>query len=245
MTIDLNCDLGEGMPHDAELMALISSANIACGGHAGNRETMATAVTLARRHGVAIGAHPGHADREHFGRIEHPLSPAAAAALVLSQIAALASLAGSDLHHVKLHGALYHQAGRDAALAAAIATALATHHRGLVVYALAGSVLAREARAAGLAVAEEAFIDRAYLADGSLAPRTRPGAVVTDPAGAAAQARRLVHEGRVVTLDGADLALRPDTLCIHGDGAAPVAIARAVCEEIAHGRIEIRAAAGR
>ena len=111
LTIDLNCDLGEGGPHDAELMPLVSSANIACGGHAGDADTMAAAVALARLHGVAIGAHPGHADREHFGRHELPITPAAAAALVIDQVAALEAIAGEPPQHVKLHGGLYHQAG--------------------------------------------------------------------------------------------------------------------------------------
>ncbi|MEX0669722.1 MAG: 5-oxoprolinase subunit PxpA [Pirellulales bacterium] len=245
MTIDMNCDLGEGLAHDAELMPLISSANIACGGHAGDTGTMTSAVTLARRHGVAIGAHPGHADREHFGRRERPLTPDAAAALVLGQIAALEAIAASDLHHVKLHGALYHQASRDDALAAAIAAALAKHSPGIIVYAFPESALAAEARAVGLAVAEEAFIDRAYLADGSLTPRSRPGAMIADPPAAAARARRLVREGRIETLDGNDLVLHANTLCIHGDGRDPVGIARAVRDALARDGVEIRAAAGR
>ncbi len=243
--IDLNCDLGEGMEHDAALMPLISSANIACGGHAGDDRTMADAVALARRYRVAIGAHPGHADRSHFGRREHALSPEAAATLVLGQIAALAAHAGDDLHHVKLHGALYHQANRDDALAAAIAAALRSRHPCLVVYAEFGSLFARWARAEGLAVAEEAFIDRAYRGDGSLAPRSMPGAVIADRDTAADRARRLVCDGQIETLDGTSLAIRPDTLCVHGDGEHAVAIAAAVRETLTRTGVAIRATSGR
>jgi KipI family sensor histidine kinase inhibitor len=244
-TVDLNCDLGEGMEHDAALMPLISSANIACGGHAGDDRTMAVAVALARRHGVAIGAHPGHADRLHFGRRERPLDPESVAALVLGQIAALAAHAGADLHHVKLHGALYHQVDEDDALAAAVAAALRARFPGLIVYARAGGALARQAQAEGLAVAEEAFIDRAYHGDGRLAPRSTPGAVIAAVAAAADRARRLVCEGCVEAIDGTQLAIRPHTLCIHGDGENPVAVAVAARDALARVGVAIRAPGGR
>jgi KipI family sensor histidine kinase inhibitor len=244
-TVDLNCDLGEGMEHDAALMPLISSANIACGGHAGDERTMAAAVALARRHGVAIGAHPGHDDRQHFGRRERLLSPESAAALVLGQIAALATHAGADLHHVKLHGALYHQVDDDDALAAAVAAALRARFPGLVVYARAGGALARLARAEGLAVAEEAFIDRAYRGDGRLAPRSTPGAVIADVAAAADRARRLVGAGCIEAIDGTHLAIRADTLCIHGDGMDPVALAAAVRDALGRAGVAIRPPGGR
>jgi KipI family sensor histidine kinase inhibitor len=238
--VDLNCDLGEGMEHDAALMPLISSANIACGGHAGDDRTMVAAVALARQHRVAIGAHPGYVDRIHFGRREHPLAPDAAAALVLDQIAALAAHAGDNLHHVKLHGALYHQVDEDDALAAAVAAALRARFPGLVVYARAGSALAKRARAEGLAVAKEAFIDRAYRGDGRLVPRSTPGAVITDVAAAADRARRLVGEGCLEAIDGSRLAIHADTLCIHGDAENPVAVAAAVRDALARAGVSIR-----
>jgi 5-oxoprolinase (ATP-hydrolysing) subunit A len=233
MTIDLNCDLGEGGVSDAELMPLVSSANIACGAHAGSRDLMAATIALARRHGVAVGAHPGHADPGHFGRRELDLGAAATAALVLDQIAALATLAGGTLHHVKLHGGLYHQVSREAALADAVAAALAARWPGLVVYALSGSLFARRSRDLGLRVAEEAFIDRAYAADGALVPRAHRGATIDDPREAAVRGRRIAVEGRVATIDGGDIPLRADTLCIHGDGRDPVACAREVRRALA------------
>jgi 5-oxoprolinase (ATP-hydrolysing) subunit A len=230
LTIDLNCDLGEGGPHDAELMPLVSSANIACGGHACDAATMAAAVALARRHGVAIGGHPGHVDREHFGRRELPITPAEAAALVIDQVAALEALAGEPPRHVKLHGGLYHQVGRDEALGEAVVQAILARWPCMVLVAFAGSPLVAVARRHGLAVAEEAFLDRAYAADGSLLPRSQPGAMIDDPHEAAARAVRLVCEGVVEAIDGRRLPITADTLCIHGDGATSLAIARAVRE---------------
>lgn len=226
--IDLNCDLGEGVGHDAEVMPFVTSVNIACGAHAGDSSLMAASVALAHRHGVAIGAHPGHADREHFGRHEIEMGIAEIATLVAEQIACLAACAGPLLHHVKLHGGLYHQVSRDAAAAEAVAAAIAARWPRLVVYALAGSVLADQARRAGLAVAEEAFIDRAYAADGSLVPRIRPGATIHDASEAAARAVALATRGRVRAIDGREILVRADTLCIHGDGRDPGAMARAV-----------------
>lgn len=227
-TIDLNCDLGEGGPHDADLMPLVSSANIACGGHAGDAGTMAAAVVLARRHGVAIGAHPGHADREHFGRRELPITPDGAAALVIDQVAMLEAVAGEPPRHVKLHGGLYHQAGRDEAIGEAVVQAILARWPGMVLMAFAGSPLVAVARRRGLAVAEEAFLDRAYAPDSSLLPRSQSGAMIDDPREAAARAVRLVCEGVVEAIDGTLLPIAADTLCIHGDAIRSLAIATAV-----------------
>ena len=245
MTIDLNCDLGEGGVHDATLMPLISSANIACGGHAGDETTMAAAVDLARRHGVAIGAHPGYLDIAGFGRREVPLTPEATADLVLQQVAALARIAGPRLHHVKLHGALYATVNRDLDRAAAVVAALADHWPRLAVYALAGSPFASLARSAGLAVAAEAFLDRGYAVDGTLLPRSAPGAVIRDPLAAAARACRFVEAGLVASVAGTDLAIRPDTLCLHGDGSDPVSLARAVRNALDDAGVAVRPPAGR
>lgn len=238
-TIDLNCDLGEGAALDAAVMPLVTSANIACGGHAGDEATMAATVALARRHGVAIGAHPGHADREHCGRRELPIAPADAAALVVEQVARLEAVAGETPRHVKLHGGLYHQVARDVALATAVADAIAARWPTMIVIAPAGSRLVAVARARCLAVAEEAFVDRAYAADGSLVPRSQPGAVIADPRAAAERAVRLVREGVVETNDGTTLALAADTLCIHGDGPDPAAFAAAVRAELARAGIHV------
>lgn len=226
--IDLNCDLGEGSPHDAAVMLVVTSANIACGGHAGDDATMAATVALARRHGVAIGAHPGYTDREHFGRRLLAITPADAAALVVVQVERLEAVAGAPPRHVKLHGGLYHQVARDAALATAVAAAISARWPSMIVIAPAGSVLVTGARARGLAVAEEAFIDRAYRADGSLVPRSEPGAMITDERVAAERAVRLGRDGRVAAIDGGEAAIRADTLCLHGDGPDPVGLAVAV-----------------
>ncbi len=231
-SIDLNCDLGEGGPYDAELMQLVSSANIACGGHAGDADTMAAAVALARQHGVAIGAHPGHAGQENFGRRELPITPAEAAALVTEQVAALEAVAGEPPRHIKMHGGLYHQAGRDVIVGAAIVRAILVRWPTAVLISFAGSPLVAVARSRGLTVAEEAFIDRGYAADGSLVPRSQPGAEIADPRLAATRAARLVCEGVVEAIDGSLLPIAADTLCLHGDNVAAITMAMAVREAL-------------
>jgi len=240
LTIDLNCDLGEGAGRDADLLPLVSSANLAAGAHAGGGEALETAARLALAHGVAVGAHPGHADREHFGRRELPITPEAAAAEIDAQIAAVACVAGAALHHVKLHGGLYHQVGRDRALADAVVEMLAARWPALVVYAAAGSTLAGVARTRGLAVAEEAFCDRRYRADGTLVPRESPAGCIDDPSEAAARAVALAATGRIQAADGMELPLLADTLCIHGDGPRAVAIATAVREALRAAGIRVQ-----
>jgi UPF0271 protein len=242
--IDLNCDLGESAGHDAELMALISSANIACGGHAGDAGTMRATVALAQRHGVAIGAHPGFADRENFGRKELTISPVEAAALVRAQVRELqgvAAAAGAAVNHVKLHGALYNLASRDRALARAVVEAVLDCGRDLRMFALAGSELERTGRQAGLRVAGEVFADRTYQADGTLTPRGRPDALVGDAAAAARQVLRMVLEGAVRATDGTDAAVAAETVCVHGDGPHAVTFARQLRDELARAGVAIRA----
>jgi len=230
LTIDLNCDLGEGGRADEALMPLITSANIACGGHAGDEATMRATLRLARRYGVGAGAHPGHEDPAHFGRRELPVTPAAAAELVVRQTERLRRLAageGTQLTHVKLHGALYNQASRDPALAAAVVRALAADFPGLPLIALAGSVLEATARGGlGAPVHAEAFADRAYEAGGSLRARGLPGALLRDAAAAERQVLQILRSGRVATWDGRETPLRAETVCLHGDGADPVGFAR-------------------
>lgn len=218
--IDFNCDLGEGCGDDAAIVPHISSASIACGGHAGDEASMAAAVALCMAHGVAIGAHPSFEDRAHFGRRELDLPPPAIHDLVreqASRLLAVCGRAGARLHHVKPHGALYNFAARDRAVADAIAAAVHGIDPGLWLYALAGSALARAGRAAGLRVAEEAFAERGYTADGRLAPRGTPGAVIERLEDALAQVRSIVREGVVTAVDGIRVPMRADTLCLHGD----------------------------
>lgn len=242
MTIDLNCDLGEGAGRDAELMALVTTANVACGAHAGDADTMRATVCLAREHGVAVGAHPGFPDRADFGRRERPVTTDEVRELVSAQVAALQRIGGEErvrIGHVKLHGALYNQVARDAALAYAVhAAVLAAGVPALVVPA--GSVQERVSRGlAGLRVAAEVFADRAYLADGSLAPRTLPGALIGDEESAVAQVLRLVREGRVRALTGEEVALYGETVCLHGDGPQAVAFARRLREALRGAGVEL------
>lgn len=241
-SIDLNADVGEGLAFiDEQLMPLVTSANIACGGHAGDDDTMAKTAAMARQHGVAVGAHPGHVDREHFGRREISITPDAAAALVVDQAARLARLAGEPPRHMKLHGSLYHQVARDLTLAEAVVEAIANQWPAMIVVAPARSLLVETARARGLRVAAEAFLDRAYAADGTVVPRFQPGAVIADPSEAARRAVRLARDRLVEAIDGTLLELDADTLCIHGDGPDPVATAVAVRSALEFAGVPVRA----
>lgn len=228
--IDINCDMGESfgpwpMGADEQVMPNITSANIACGAHAGDPSVMRRTVRLARAAGVAIGAHPGFADLQGFGRREMQLSPAEVEDSMLAQIGALAAIARSEgmaLQHVKAHGALYNMAARSRPLADAIARAIKAFDPSLVMFGLPNSPMIDAAREAGLRVAAEGFADRAYQLDGSLTPRTQPGAVIHDPSLVVERAQRMVRDGIVQTADGQEVALRIDTICVHGDtpGAA-------------------------
>jgi 5-oxoprolinase (ATP-hydrolysing) subunit A len=238
--IDINCDLGEGAGQDAELMPLISSANIACGAHAGNLETMIEAVESAVAHGVAVGAHPGYFDLENFGRQERAITPEEAANLVIMQIEQLHEVAGAKLRHVKLHGALYNQVSADVGLADAVAAELARLWPGLVLFALSGSALATAGRSRGLRVAEEVFADRTYDRDGRLTPRSRPDALIRDEAVAVAQVLRMVHQGVVRATDGSDWPIRADTVCVHGDGPLAVAFAQRLRRELLSAGVTIK-----
>lgn len=245
--IDLNCDLGEGAGHDAELMPWITSANIACGAHAGDEATMRETVALAQRHGVAIGAHPGLNDRENFGRIEKAVMPEEVFQLVLTQARALqrvANVAGARLAHVKLHGALYNMAARNTLLAEATANAVYEIDPRLVLFGLAGSHLLSAGRAAGLVVASEVFADRTYQDDGSLTPRSRPDALIENGVRATAQALRMIREGKVSTTSGSEIVVQADTICLHGDGAHAVEFARGLREALAGAGVEVAAVAG-
>ena len=227
-SIDLNCDLGEGGEHDAAIMPLISSANIACGEHAGNLNLIQETVSRARHHATAIGGHPGHSDPEHFGRRPHPISPDAASELVSHQLARIASVAGDDLHHVKLHGALYHQVGTNEALAIAVSRALAVEWPHLLLYSAAGSLLTFIAESEGLRVVSEAFTDRTYNESGELVSRTEDNAIITNPNEAAAQAYGIVQRNVITTPSGKQIPISAGTLCVHGDGPIPFEIIQAI-----------------
>ena len=225
MRVDLNCDMGESFGRwqlgaDAGVMPHISSANIACGAHAGDTVVMRKTIRLAVEHGVSCGAHPGFADLAGFGRREIPTTAIEAGDLVLYQLGALSAIAKSEgvrLRHVKAHGALYNMAARDRALADAIAAAVADFDRGLIFFGLAGSGMLEAGKNAGLEVAAEGFADRSYEPDGSLTPRSLPGSVIHDVDELVVRAARMVREGRVRARNGADIPLHVDTLCVHGD----------------------------
>jgi UPF0271 protein len=216
------------MGQDEALMTSITSANVACGFHAGDPSVMRRTVALAQRYGVAVGAHPGFPDLVGFGRRELQASPQEIEDLVLYQVSALAGIAaaaGLRLQHVKAHGALYNMAARDRELAGAIARGTAAFDRGLVLFGLPDSELLREGEQAGLRVAAEVFADRAYEPDGSLASRRSPGSVLHDADEVVARAVRMARHGEVVATNGAVVRLRADTICVHGDtpGAADLA----------------------
>lgn len=233
-SVDLNCDLGESFGRytlgcDGDVMASVSSVNVACGLHAGDPAVMRRTVRMASACGVAIGAHPGLPDLVGFGRREMKVSPEEVEDMVLYQLGALAAFAGAEgarLRHVKAHGALYNMAARDRALADAIARAVETFDPGLLLFGLAGSALLEAGERAGLSTAAEGFADRAYEPDGSLTPRSRPGAVIHDPAVVVTRAVRMVAEGRVTATDGSDVRLHVDTLCTHGDTPGAAALTK-------------------
>jgi len=223
--IDLNADVGESfgayvLGQDPALMRVVTSANIACGFHAGDPGVMRATVALAKAHGVAVGAHPSFPDLQGFGRREMTLSPGEIEDLAIYQIGALAAVAavqGVRLRHVKAHGALYNMAARDTALADALARAVAALDRSLIVFGLHGSELIAAARRADLCTASEVFADRAYQRSGSLVPRSVPGAVIHDAEVVVARAVRMVTEQRVEAIDGTTIEVVADTICVHGD----------------------------
>jgi UPF0271 protein len=235
--MDLNADLGESfgawtLGDDARLVEHLTSANLACGFHAGDFRVMEATVALCRDAGVAVGAQPGYPDLLGFGRRPMPFEPSEVESLVRYQIGALEAFcraAGVEMQHVKPHGALYNQAAADPALARAIATAVAGFSRDLALFGLASSDSMRSAATAvGLRFIPEAFADRRYLPDGSLQPRTEEGSVIHDPEAAAAQARMIATEGAVVAVDGSRVAVSAESICCHGDTPGAVVIAAAV-----------------
>ena len=247
--VDLNCDMGEVAEAviggtQEELLRYVTSANVACGGHAGDARLMQATIDQCLRRKVAIGAHPGYEDRVSFGRIELKLNREEVAASVYKQVLALAEIAarcGAQIGHVKPHGALYNQAARERELAQGIAEGVARWRKDVVFVGLAGSVMLEEFRAAGFAVAGEAFADRRYEADGRLRSREFNDALLRDPEEAAAQAVGIVEEARVMAADGSIVTLDAQTICIHSDTPGAVEIAAAVNRELRAAGIALRA----
>lgn len=236
-SVDLNADVGEGDPDaDAALLRLVTSANIACGLHAGDAHTMRATVALAVTHRVAVGAHPGWNDREGFGRRPMQMSAADIKDVILYQVGALDAIARSEgavLVHVKPHGALYNQAEADRLLAAAIVEAIRAFDPTLALVGRAGSALAGAARALAHPFTPEAFADRRYRPDGSLLPRSDPAALLIDPEAVASQVGSLVTHGEVLTVDGTRVAVAFETLCLHGDTPGAPGLAARVRQELA------------
>ncbi len=226
--IDLNCDLGEGAGQDEVIMPFLTSVNIACGAHAGDEATMRHVATLARQRGVAVGAHPGFADREHFGRREIRLAPAEIHALVKDQVAALQRV--TTVRHVKPHGALYNLSARDAGVARVVAEAVRACGAELRLFGLAGGCLLDAGRAAGLRVVSEVFADRTYQSNGMLTPRTSLGALVETVEDMLNQSLEMVLRQRVRAVDGTWVSLIAETICLHGDGPRAAEFARTLSD---------------
>lgn len=230
MVLDLNCDLGEGEPlsHTKSLMRSITSANVACGGHAGNLKTLETCVCLANKFGVNLGAHPGLWDRASFGRAAHNITPDELELLLLHQVGAIEKVAhanGCGLHHIKLHGALYHASDSNEKLGRRYVSAVARWWPGVRIYARAGGRVAKLGQKAGVPVWEEVFLDRGYFKDGTLLPRTEEGAQISDINEVRTRLRSLAEDSHVIAVSGERVRIKPQTACIHSD--TPRAIERA------------------
>ena len=244
LVVDLNADLGEGAGNDDELLTLVTSANIACGFHAGDSGTMRQSIESARANHVAVGAHPSLFDRENFGRKELPAQPGEVFDGVVYQLgifAAIAEAAGIRPNHVKPHGALYNMAVRDAALADAIGRAVATVDKNLILFAPQSTALSRAGEDNGLQIAHEVFADRNYLSNGALVPRTRPDALLHDPNEAAPRVIRMLREGKVRSVDGVDVDVRAETICLHGDNPEAADFARVLKSRLEKEEVTIRA----
>jgi UPF0271 protein len=241
--IDLNCDMGEGLDNDAAIMPFISSANIACGYHAGNHDTMLRTATLALENKVAIGAHPGFADKANFGRTEQQLSDPALYELITTQLYAM-QLVCKSLHttvkHVKPHGALYNMAAKSSSMARVIVKAVKDVDPRLCFFGLSNSWLITAAREAGLKTASEVFADRTYQDDGSLTPRTQSNALIEKEEQAIAQVLQMVTGQKVTTVNGHTIPMTAETICIHGDGAQAVTFARTIHTALRHHQLTIQ-----
>ena len=248
MAIDLNCDMGESfgaytIGHDAEVMPFITSANVACGFHAGDPTVIRATIALAKQHGVAVGAHPGFPDLVGFGRREMHMSPREVEDSLVYQIGAVAGLAAAEgvkLQHVKAHGALYNMAVRDASLAEAIARAIAAVDRSLVMLGLPNSELIRAGERLGLTVMAEAFADRAYEPDGQLVSRRKPGAVIHDPEAVVARVVRMARDGVATAIDGSTVRLNAGTICTHGDTPGAHELVRRIRKGLEEAGIAVR-----
>jgi 5-oxoprolinase (ATP-hydrolysing) subunit A len=238
MLMDLNCDMGEGMAADEAIFPYISSANISCGYHAGDADIMRRTVEMALRHHVAIGAHPSYPDRANFGRVDmlgKGVVLEEIVGLIVDQLIVLQAICdefGTRLHHVKPHGALYNRAARDVEVSALICRAIREFDPSLQLYGLSGSVMGTEASLHGLVFVNEVFADRTYQADGSLTPRTSPGALIEDARQSLMQVRQMVQQGKVTAVTGMEIDIVAETVCLHGDGDHAVEFAKMIFEAL-------------
>lgn len=245
--VDLNSDLGESFGAyrigcDGEVLAQVTSANVACGWHAGDPMVLNRTLALARERGVAVGAHPGYPDLMGFGRREMKLSPEEAYAYVLYQLGAFAAFAkrhGLPVQHLKAHGAMYNTAGKDMTLALAICRAVKDFDPEIILLGLSGSKLIEAAREMGLRAASEIFADRAYEEDGSLVNRQKPGAMIEDEEEAIARVIRMVKEGKVTSITGRDIPVEADSVCVHGDGPRALQFTSRIRERLQQEGIEL------
>jgi UPF0271 protein len=242
MKVDLNSDLGEGAGHDDEILGLVSSANIACGFHAGNPASIFNSIRAAKEKGVAVGAHPSVDDRKNFGRTEVQVSAADVYALVAYQIGAfhaLCTAGGVEMNHVKPHGALYNMAVRDRELSDAIAHGVLAVDTGAILFAPTGTELFMAAQELGLKTAAEVFADRNYNRDGSLVSRTMPEALLHDPNEAAERVLRMLREGKIRAVDGSEINVKAETICVHGDTPGAVEFVRTLRAQLENEGIAI------
>ena len=243
-TIDINCDMGEGVGNDELIMPYISSANIACGFHAGDEKTMRRTVELCKQYNVAIGAHPSYPDKENFGRTDMLLHPGEIYEVIVKQVNSLEKIAEENdmaVHHIKPHGALYNMAARDRSLAPFVCLAVLDTDARYILYGLSGSYLIKGGKSHGLKTVNEVFADRTYKDDGSLLPRNKPGALIEDTDKAVAQVLEMVKDGKVTSVSGKKIPIVAETVCIHGDGAHAVEFAKAINQALKKEGIEIRA----
>ena len=243
-TIDINCDLGEGIGNDELIMPYISSANIACGYHAGDEKTMKQTVELCKKYSVAVGAHPSYPDKENFGRTDMLLHPGEIYELIVKQINWLEKIAAAadvPVHHVKPHGALYNMAARDKGLAPFVSLAIIDTNNKYLLYGLSGSYLVKEGKNLGLKTVSEVFADRTYKDDGSLTSRSKPGALIENTDAAIAQVLQMIKEGTVTSVTGKKVPIVAETICIHGDGEHAVEFAKAIHGALKDNNIAIKA----
>jgi len=241
--IDLNCDMGEGLQNDAFLMPLISSANIACGYHAGDEDSMKQTIELALKNNVAIGAHPGFKDKANFGRKEMLITTPQLFDLITEQIFILNKIVktfGTRIHHIKPHGALYNMAARDSKMARTIAAAVKSVDSKFILYGLSGSKLISEANAINLKNAAETFADRSYQNDGSLTSRSLPGSLIENTDDCLSQVLQMVVQGKVTTIHKDSIPIRVETICIHGDGTHAVIFAEQIRNTLIKNKINIQ-----